>query len=241
MPDFNIHLVDYANPAPAITRMHLNQPEKEFIRAGVLNLFQRIATEGKARADARPVRGRRRSSLPPDNPAYNIIVNWVNTPPSSSGDYICYFVRSQSQSIIHRLIRDAVPEAQGLTTEYQSQSISEVYVMAQHDERRQANTEQLVQIVFHEFLHNRLEVPSGIRHRHDVHAEDPHGYGSESSSVLITGVQADDPETVGDDERYQILAHDRHAMILTDSFDIDVVYASLARPVSQHVYLRPTG
>ena len=239
MPDFNIHLVDYANPAPEVARMHLNQPEKDFVRAGVLNLFQRVATEGKARADARPRRGAPRGSPPADNPVYNINVTWVNQPPASSGDYVCYFLRSQAQSIIRRLVRTAVPEAQGLTTEYTSQSISEVYVMDQNDLRRQCFSEHLVLVVFHEFLHNRLEVPSGISVQHDVHAEDPTGYGTEHSSIRMTGVEADNPETIADDERYLILTGQDHGVVLTEAFDIDVVYASLRQPISQHIYLRP--
>ncbi len=239
MPDFNIILVDYANPADPGSRMHLNQPEKDFIQAGVRNLFQRVATEGKARADANPPRrsGARRSP-PPSNPVYNIIVSWSNQPPVSSNNYICYFLRTQSSSIIRRLIHDVVPEAQGLTTEIGSQSISEVYVMDQTNIRRQLGNEQLVAVAFHEFLHNRLEVPGSISVHHDVHAEDPTGYGTPGTSERMTGIEADDPETVADDERYQVITRQGRAVILTEEFDIDIVYASLAQPISQYIHLR---
>ena len=215
--------------------MHLNQPEKDFIRAGVLNLFQRVATEGKARADARPARGRGRQSA--DHPVYNINVSWSSQPPASSAHYICYFVRSHSQSIIRSLVREAVPEAQGLTTEITSQSISEVYVMNTRDVRTQLGNEQLVTVVFHEFLHNRLKVPTSLTDPHDVHEEDPTGYGAPTSSARFIR-ETDDPATIGQDERYRMEYEFDHEIELTESFDIDVVYASMGRPIPQYIHLR---
>jgi hypothetical protein len=101
--------------------------------------------------------------------------------------------------------------------------------------------EHIVAVVFHEFLHNRLEVPSSIAEQHVVHEEDPTGYGTPGSTQHMTGVQADDPATLGDDERYWIFTRDDHRIVLTPLFDIDVVYASLGIPISQYIFLRPTA
>lgn len=234
MPDFNIHLVNYVNQELGT---HFGDAEKNFIRNGVLDLFQRVATQGKIRADARPRRGRR-SADPPDNPVYNITVTWVDVPPSTSNHYICYFLRTQRQSIIGQLNSGVSPEAQGLTWEVTGQSISEVYIMQQTNIRMQCNNEHLVMVVFHEFLHNRLEMPSAIAHPHDVHAEDSTGYGTSSSHLHITGRESDDPATV-DDERFTIRTAADRDIVLTEEFDIDTVYASLGTPVSQHIYVRP--
>lgn len=235
MPDFNIHLVNYVREEFGT---HFGDPEKSFIQSGVLDLFQRVATQGKIRADAAAARRRRRGAAA-TNPIYNINVTWVDTPPASSSHYVCYFVRTQGQSIIRReLHQTVVPEAQGLTTEINAQSISEVYVMDQNNVRRQCQNEQLVMVVFHEFLHNRLEVPSALTHRHDVHAEDPTGYGTPLSVLHMTGREHDDPTTV-DDERFTILTGARSEVILTEAFDIDVVYASLGNAVNQYIFIRP--
>lgn len=235
MPDFTIHLVNCVREELGT---HFGDAEKNFIRNGVLDLFQRVAAQGKIRADQRASRGRRRSTTT-DNPAYNIIVTWVDTPPASSNDYICYFVRTQGQSIIRRELRQTtVPEAQGLTTEINAQSISEVYIMDTANVRRQCQNEHLVLVVFHEFLHNRLEVTSAIAHPHDVHAEDPDGYGTAVSSLHVTGREHDDPTTV-DDERFTIHTAARRDVVLTERFDIDLVYANLGNPVSQYIFIRP--
>jgi hypothetical protein len=115
MPDFNIHLIDYVvNEGGA----HFGDADKNFILNGILNLFQRVASEGKSRADALPRGGAPSGSPPRINPVYNINVSWLTQPPASSPHFICYFLRTQSGSIIRRLIHNAVPEAQGLTTEY---------------------------------------------------------------------------------------------------------------------------
>lgn len=232
MPDFNIHLVNYVREELG-TRF--GDAEKNFIRNGVYDLFNRVATDGRTRADARR-RGRRGSI--PDNPVYNINVTWVDTPPVSSVNYICYFVRTHGQSIIRTQLRQSVvPEAQGLTTEINGQSISEVYVMEQNNVRRQCQNELFVSVVFHEFLHNRLEMTSAISHTHDIHAEDPDGYGSSRMSVIHAGPSHDDLTTV-DDERYSILTASGSRIVLTERFDIDVVYANLGNPVSQYIHIR---
>jgi len=237
MPDFNIHLINYVREELGT---HFGDAEKNFIRNGVLDLFQRVATQGKTHADARASRSRRRAGTS-DNPVYNITVTWVDTPPASSVNYICYFVRTQGQSIIRRELRQTtVPEAQGLTTEINAQFISEVYVMDQVNVRRQCQNEHLVGVVFHEFLHNRLEMPSAIRHTHDVHAEDPHGYGTPVSSLHVTGREHDDPTTV-DDERFTIQTGARREIVLTEEFDIDLVYANLGNPVNQYIFIRPSS
>lgn len=265
MPDFNIHLVNYVREEFG-TRF--GDAEKNFIRNGVLDLFQRVATQGKARADARPRRGRRRAAAP-DNPNYNIIVTWVNTPPASSDHYICYFVRTSQQSIVNPAARQQFrtmrpddtrqqeeeymqglhPQAQGLSIDIGGRCLSEVYIMDILNVRNMCNREHLVMFVFHEFLHNRLEIPTerpGYRGTHfDVHQEDPTGYGTGLSVVHFTG-QDDDSATTVDDERFTIRTAEHrddrliegHDVLLTNDVDIDRVYTSMGGPISQYIHVR---